>query len=212
MAGEQMQIPKFLAGDIILFAGEGDLYSKVGRWMMQVAPEDKTYAVHTAQFISSRKVLELGFWVRIKGVDDVLNRRFRFDPSRRRSFEVWRCRNLTGSERQALTHRALAYLNMRFGFIKFLAHTFDGLISRLARRDVFVLRRVDNGYPVCSEILATTYDKALHYRFGVPPECADPDHIHDWVANHPDEWVRIFCLEEQAQSRSAGAVTEAVHT
>jgi hypothetical protein len=32
----------------------------------------------------------------------------------------------------------------------------------------------------------------------VPPDCADPDHIHDWVVGHPDEWVQVFRLEEYA--------------
>jgi hypothetical protein len=79
-----------------------------------------------------------------------------------------------------------------------MAHCFDGLVSQIARRDVLFFRRLDrdNSYPVCSGITAASYDRALHYHFGVPPECADPDHIHDWVKGHPHEWVRIFCLEE----------------
>jgi hypothetical protein len=50
-------------------------------------------------------------------------------------------------------------------------------------------------HPVCSGITASVYDKVLHYRFGVDPECADPDQIHDWVRSHPDAWVRVFRLE-----------------
>ncbi len=41
-----------------------------------------------------------------------------------------------------------------------------------------------------------TYDKVLGYRFGVPSECADPDQIYDWLVAHPNEWVRVFSLEE----------------
>src|SRR5687768_2902448 len=184
MASEQTQIPQFLAGDIILFAGMGDLYSKVGAWMMCAPGEGSTYAVHTAQFLSSRRVLEMDFKVRIKSIDDVLNKQ--------RGFEVWRCRTLSGPERQTLTRQALAYTKVRFGMLRFLAHMFDGLISRAAHRDVFLLRQLHGGYPVCSGITSMTYDKALGYRFGVPPECADPDHIHDWLVAHPDEWVRIY--------------------
>jgi hypothetical protein len=72
------------------------------------------------------------------------------------------------------------------------------LINKALDKDVYLFRRLGNGngYPVCSEITAITYDRALHYRFGVPPECADPDHIHDWLRSHPEEWVRVFCLQE----------------
>ena len=55
MASEQMQVPQFLAGDIILFSGQGDLYSRAGAWMMRSPGEGPTYAVHTAQFLSPRR-------------------------------------------------------------------------------------------------------------------------------------------------------------
>lgn len=199
MASEQMHgmlrpggTPQFLAGDIILFSGKGDLYSKLSQRLMRGPREGPTYTVHTAQFLSSRHVLEMDFVARAKSLDDLLNKRYKLDVWKWRGFEVWRCRTLTDQERQALTRQALTYLNVRFGMLKFAAHLLDGLISRIARRDVFLLRRLDNGYPVCSEITAMSYGKALGYRFGVPPACADPDHIHDWVVAHPDEWVRVF--------------------
>src|SRR5439155_10504795 len=89
MASEQrqVQVPQFLAGDIILFAGQGDLYSRVGRWMMRGPREGPTYAVHTAQFLSSRRVLEMDFQVRIKSVDDVLNKRYKLESWKRRGFQ-----------------------------------------------------------------------------------------------------------------------------
>jgi hypothetical protein len=187
MAIAQTQIPRFLAGDIILFAGQGDPYSKGGAWMMRGLGEDPTYAVHSAQLLSSQWVLEMDYRVHIKSVDEVVNK-----P---RGFEVWRCRTLTGPERKALTRQALAYARVRFGMLKFLAHLIDGLISRAARRDIFMLRRLHGGYPVCSGITAMAYDKAVGYRFGIPPECVDPDHIHDWLVAHPDEWIRVYRLE-----------------
>jgi hypothetical protein len=186
MASEQTPIPQFLAGDIILFDGQGDLYSKVGAWMMRGPREGPTYAVHMAQFLSSRRVLEMDFRVRIKRIEEVLHKH--------RGFEVWRCLTLSGQERQALTHQALAYTRVRFGMLKFCEHMVDGLISRAAHRDIFWLRRLHTVYPVCSGITSMTYDKALGYRFGVPPECADPDQIHDWLVAHPNEWVRIYRL------------------
>jgi hypothetical protein len=42
----------------------------------------------------------------------------------------------------------------------------------------------------------------LHYRFGIDPECADPDQIHDWVRSHPDEWVCVFRPEPDPSAQT----------
>jgi hypothetical protein len=88
-------------------------------------------------------------------------------------------------------------VNVRFGFLTFTAHALDNMICKLLHRDVFLFRHIDpaDRHPVCSGITAAVYAKVLHYRFGVDPECADPDQIYDWVHAHPDEWVRVFRRE-----------------
>ena len=199
---QQQQLPRFLAGDVICFAGQGDVYSRVGRWLMRMEGERPTYAVHTAQFLDGRTYLEMDMVARIKNIEDVLNKRRRLDVwGRFRGFEVWRCVRLTPEQRLALSRNALDYVNVRFGFAKLWAHMMDNLLYRVVRRDVYFFRRLDrnNSVPVCSGITASAYDRALHYHFGVPPDCADPDHIHDWVVGHPGEWVRVFRLEEYAR-------------
>jgi hypothetical protein len=135
---------------------------------------------------------------RIKTIEDVLDNRVELNTWKRRGFEVWRCVSLTEQQRMALTRRALAYVNVRFGMAKFFMYLFDGLATKIAHRDVRFFRKLYHGnrYPVCSGITAFAYDRALHYRFGIQPECADPDHIHDWVKSHPAEWVQVFRLEE----------------
>jgi hypothetical protein len=220
----------FLAGDIILFASTGDVYSKVARWLMKGAHEGPTYTVHTGQFLDSRRVLEMDMVVRITTVDEMLTRRYRQGPWRvfpplpplpfvrrldaalnrqgrwkHRGFEVWRCPLLTAEQRRALTREALRYVHVRFGFLKAGAHLLDNLVSKLLHRDVFLFRHIDpeDRRPVCSGISAAVYDKVLHYRFGVDPECADPDHIHDWVRSHPGEWERVFRREPVPQARTS---------
>jgi len=73
-------------------------------------------------------------------------------------------------------------------------HVLDGLLNKIARQDIFFFRRLNHSdrYPICSWITAYAYDRVLHYRFGVPPECADPDQMYDWVKAHPREWTLIF--------------------
>jgi hypothetical protein len=105
---------------------------------------------------------------------------------------------LAGEQREAVSRQALAYLGARFGVAKFLTHFLDGVLNKLVGREVFFFRRLnhDQRYPICSWITSFSYDRALQYRFGVPPGCADPDAIADWLTSHPDEWTRIYCLEE----------------
>jgi hypothetical protein len=191
-------LPRFVSGDLLVFAGKGDLYSRVGRWIMQGDGEGPTYAVHAAQFLDSRRILEMDMVARVKTVEQVVKKQYRLDLWQRRSFEVWRCRTFSIQQRRAITREALAFVDVRFGGIKFAAHLLDGLIYKLTHREVFLFRRLDraNDAPVCSGIVASSYDRALQYRFGVPPDCADPDHIHDWVRSHPDDWVRVFSLEK----------------
>jgi hypothetical protein len=144
----------------------------------------------------------MDFVARLKSLDDVLNRRYKLDLWKRRGFEVWRCLTLTEEQREALHQQALDYLNVKFSMVRLLAHLLDNLLCKVAHKNIFLFRRIDpqDRHPVCSGITASVYDRALHYRFGVEPACADPDHIHDWVTSHPDEWVRVFRLEEYPEN------------
>ena len=197
----KIQLPQFFPGDILLFAGkQGARYTRLADWVMRSNGESPTYAVHTAQFLDPRRVLEMDYVVKVKSIDDILNKRVDLNAWERRGFEVWRCRTLTDAQREVLTDQALRYINVRFGYVKMIAHLLDGLIQKVTHRDRFLFRQLDpdGSSPVCSGVTAFVYDKALHYRFGVEPECADPDHIHDWVVAHPDEWERVFALHDYA--------------
>jgi len=144
-----------------------------------------------------RALLPPPVWAQL---EEVLSRRYRryrrywHGLWQARGFEVWRCRTLTAEQRHTLTHEALKYANVRFGFLKFTAHALDNVICKLLHRDIFLFRHIDpeDRHPVCSGITAAVYDTVLHYRFGVDPECADPDQIHDWVRAHPAEWGCVF--------------------
>lgn len=179
-------IPEFLAGDLILFTSRGDLPGELGRWAAQARGERPTYAVHSAQFLDAERVLEMNGVAKIRPLAAVLGDR--------RGFEIWRCRTLTNPQRAALTAQALRYLNARFGWPKLLTHVLDDLLNKILHHEVFFFRRLNHNdrYPICSWITAFAYDRALHYHFGVPPECADPDQIHDWVTAHPAEWGQIY--------------------
>jgi hypothetical protein len=180
------QTPDFFAGDVIFLASKGDLPGHLGSWIAQSRGEQPTYAVHTAQFLDAGAILEMDFLAEKRDLDHLL--------LSRRGFQVWRLRGLTAEQRQALTRKALVYLGMKFGWAKLVTHVLDGLINKIAGKEIFFFRRLNHRdrYPICSWITAFAYERALHYRFGVPPECADPDQMHDWVKAHPREWTLIF--------------------
>jgi hypothetical protein len=193
-------LPAFLAGDIVNFAGRNDWYGRLSRWIMRTRGESPTYSVHTAQFLDADQYLEFDITVKIKPTGEILRKHQAHDMWERRGFEVWRCRGLTDAQRQAVTQQALKYLGAKFGFGKVSTHTLDGLLSKLVGREVYFFRRLnhDQRYPICSWITAFSYDRALHYQFGVPPECADPDAIDDWVRTHAEEWECVFRLAAYA--------------
>ncbi len=194
------QLPAFMAGDVIVFAGQADLYSKFGRWLMRTNGEEPTYSVHTAQFLDANEYIELDLVGKKRPAQDILRKRQKRDMWQRRGFEVWRLVDLTEEQRDALSRYALVYLGTRFGWAKFLTHLFDGLLNKLIGRETFFFRRLnhDQRYPICSWITSFSYDRALHYTFGVPPECADPDEIADWVSTHPGEWTCVYRLTDYA--------------
>ena len=197
-AGERPDaLPVFMPGDVILFAGRGDLYSRVSRWIMRSPDEGPTYAVHTAQFIDAGRYIEIDMVGKVRATRDILKKRLARDLWTRRGFEVWRLESLTPDERDAVTRQALTYVGAKFGMGKFFTHLLDGLINKLTPGEVFFFRRLnhDTRYPICSWITAFSYDRALRYRFGVPPECADPDQIADWVNGRPQEWARVYRLD-----------------
>ncbi len=178
--------PSFLSGDLVFLARKGDLPGRLGSWIAQSRGEQPTYAVHTAQFLDAGTILEMDHRTEMRDLGNLLKRR--------RGFEVWRRRGLTTRQRQALTRKALVYSGMKFGWGKLITHVLDGLINKVVRREIFFFRRLNHSdrYPICSWITAFAYDRVLHYRFGVPPECADPDQMNDWVKAHPGEWTLIF--------------------
>jgi hypothetical protein len=178
--------PRFHSGDVIFLASVGDLPGRLGSWIAQSRGENTTYAVHTAQFLDAGTILEMDHRTERRDLGHLLERK--------RGFEVWRRRGLTIGQRQALTSKALVYFGTKFGWGKLVTHVADGLINKIVHKEVFFFRRLNHSdrYPLCSWITAFAYDRGLNYRFGVPPECADPDQMHDWVKAHPSEWTLIF--------------------
>jgi hypothetical protein len=73
-------------------------------------------------------------------------------------------------------------------------------------RDAFLCRHTgpEQRHPVYARISASVYDKVLHGRFGVDPECAAPDQIYDWVHSHGASGCRSSGWNRISQTRLAG--------
>jgi hypothetical protein len=186
-------VPEFRSGDVILFASKGDLPGWLSRWSARSFGEGPTYAVHTAQFLDANTIIEMGYVTKVRRASQILNAG--------RGFEVWRCSRLTDRQREALALKARAYVGTKFGWAKLFTHVLDDLLNKVIHKEVFLFRRLNHSdrYPICSWITAFSYDRALHYRFGAPPDCADPDQIHDWVKSHHGEWAMVYRHESSSQ-------------
>src|SRR4051794_9604436 len=78
------QLPEFLAGDIISFAGRADWYGRLSRWIMRTVGEGPTYSVHTAQFLDPHQYLEFDITVKIKATSEILKKHQAHDMWQRR--------------------------------------------------------------------------------------------------------------------------------
>ena len=78
----RVAMPPFLAGDVILFASTGDMFSSLSRWLMRGPHEGPTYAVHSGQFLDARRVLEMEGTAQILTLNEVINRRYWQGPLR----------------------------------------------------------------------------------------------------------------------------------
>ncbi len=78
--------------------------------------------------------------------------------------------------------------------------------SRLAGTLLSVYEQEGLPVTLCSGSTARNR-KVLHYRFGVPPECADLDRMHNWVTTNPAEWKFIFGYATGPQACAQRIVT-----
>lgn len=173
----------FLAGDLIFTHG-GGLISAAIREAEQGPGEAPSYANHVAGFTSPDTVTE-ALWT----VQTTLYDKWRADGT---PFQVWRCLALTGEQRLAVAQAALSYLGRDYGWWKLGLHLGDALLSKMAGREVYALRRCmsDGRYPICSWVWAYAYD-TLGLRFGVDPNEAQPDDMHDYVSASL-AWEKVY--------------------
>lgn len=176
----------YLPGDLIFCHGAGWLQRSI-RWAERKSGEAASYANHVAGIVTECEVVE-ALWT-------VLDHPYA-EALANTPHQVWRCLALTPAQRLAVAQAALDYVGREYGTLKIAAHLADALLSRLRGRDVYAVRRLCSmdRYPICSWVWAHAY-AAVGLSFGVEPDAADPDDMHDYVTASP-AWVLVAEIKE----------------
>lgn len=106
--------------------------------------------------------------------------------------EVWRNTKLGYVDKQDVAEAAYNYVGRQYGAFKIVTHMLDCLVVKFIKHEFYFFRRLtlDDRYPICSWVWAFAYEK-VGYAFGVKPEYAQPDDMHDFVVSSSD-WKLIY--------------------
>lgn len=153
--------------------------------------EAPTYAGHIAGLISPAEMFHAVSTVRRASW-----------PAYNQPCQVWRHRHLTDQQRQAIVDAVLKFEGRPYGPLKLFLHLGDwalawaryGLTLGRVRGEVWACRRLSrlDWFPICSYLWAHAWEEALGYQFGAPAERVNPDDMHDWVKQHPEDWELVY--------------------
>lgn len=162
-----------LPADVVLTRADSWLGRAI-RWFERGRGESPSWANHAAIMVSYAEVLEALTTVKMHPLIEIQD-----------AFQVWRHIGLQDYERTLIKEYAMDYLGRSYGPLKLGLHALDGLGHKIFGKEIFLFRRLAfmNPYPICSWVVSYSYFKGIDYKFGVEPECADPDHIHDHVTS-----------------------------
>ena len=186
----------FLAGDIILCRSKAWVGRAI-RWCTQRRGEAPTWANHVAGIVKGgpfgQAVIGEALWsVAIHPLQELAGQ-----------FEVWRHGSLSAWDRFQLGEYVKKREGETYGLLKLgRPPGEDALVNKLlpgSWPELFLFRRLClvPSVPICSKLWADAYDQVLGYRFGVEPEWADPDHLHDHV-KASEKWLLVLEHKEAA--------------
>jgi len=197
-----MDCPELETGDIVCFADSSWL-SRTIKWFTRHGDEPKTKCSHIGMMFDPDRICEALAHVKIHAVKPRLDDGWR---------EVYRPIGLTDNDRAKMIDQMIYYKGKRYGWWKNLAQAADGLIG--GRYFFRRLLWIDN-YPICSWLVAWVYKRFREYAkshmtdsqfvassirlgkdyyFGVPPNAATPDDIHD-ACQDKRRFTRIYTTE-----------------
>jgi len=172
------------SGDLV-FIRKNTLFSKVVAYFSKSKNESSTFATHVIGFYDDKYVIESSF----------ITKRYIFkDSIINYDYEIWRNKYLRYDEVYDISECASKYVGRSYGYFKLICHFLDTFIEKLFgnTKSIYLFRRLirSDKYPICSWIWAFSYFKIIKYKFGVDPEYASPDDMHDYVRNN-EAWILI---------------------
>jgi hypothetical protein len=168
-------------GDVIHVQGRG-LLSNLVRFFSKADKEETSWASHSAMVLRVGEEIEI-----IEALWKTVIRPMTAYKGKKAKLLV--CRKPGGIEeqqRQKMIEKAEYYVGKQYGFWEITFHVLDRLLN-----NSYVFRRLikDDDYPICSWLVAYVYDRVIGYRFGAPPNAAQPDDILDHCVDYGWDFV-----------------------
>jgi len=175
--------PRLQTGDIVCF-GDQSWLSRSIKWFTRQGSEEETKCSHVGVMYDRDRVCEALARVVITAVKVRLTGGWR---------EVYRPIGLRRAVKLAIRAQCDYYKGKKYGWWKNIAQAADGLIG--GRYFFRRLLRMDN-YPICSWLVAWVFERcAGEGYFGVVPNAATPDDIHDACLD-TERFELVYTTEE----------------
>ena len=167
---------------MVLTQSQG-LFGRMVKWGSRSPRESPTWATHCGVIIGGRTIVEARWKV-------ILRALWWYKGSNEKIIIFRRSGGLDGKQKHIIRAKAADYLGRTYGIGKIITHGLDALLG-----GVYFFRRLAfmDRYPICSWVVAFVYDK-LGIRFGIPPDCAQPDDIMDYCIKTRWELIWVDSL------------------
>ena len=175
-------------GDVLVTRGKG-LLSRAIRFFTRRIGESRTKVNHVGVIVEGGHLNEV--WV-VEALWKVVRRRLvdGYGAEGSSDVGVFRPTNLTEAEIRTVVEAANGYVGRRYGVLKLVTHLADWVLQ-----GAYVFRRLtkDDRYPICSWLVACSFEKAGK-DFGVAPGAASPDDIWDFCTGETDKYAEVLKL------------------
>jgi hypothetical protein len=183
-----MNAPELQPGDVLVTRGKGPL-AKAIRFFTRSIGESRTKVNHVGVIVHGGPLEEA--WV-VEALWKVVRRRLvdGYGENGASDVGIFRPTNLTHEEIRTVVDAASGYVGRRYGVLKLVTHFADWVLQ-----GAYVFRRFtnDDRYPICSWLVACSFEKAGK-TFGVAPGAAAPDDIWDFCTRETDKYVQVLEL------------------
>jgi hypothetical protein len=175
-------------GDVLVARGRGFLSTAI-RFFTRRIGESRTKVNHVGVIVEGGPLEDA---VVVEALWKVVRRKLveGYGDEDASEVGIFRPINLTEKEIRTVVEAANGYVGRRYGVLKLVAHLADWVLQ-----GAYVFRRITrlDRYPICSWLVACSFDKAGK-TFGVAPGAASPDDIWDFCIRETDKYVEVLKL------------------